>query len=313
MVQNIAQDIICRAKKEQAQDIYFVPRENMYELYMRIGDERRFIQQYAFEEMAAVISHFKFTAGMNVGEKRRSQLGSCDYQYGDKKTSLRLSTVGDYRGYESLVIRLLHDEEAELKFWFAQIPELKERFKQRGLYLFSGPVGSGKTTLMHQLAQERFAGQQIMSIEDPVEIKQSGMLQLQLNEAIGLTYESLIKLSLRHRPDLLIIGEIRDAETARAVVRASLTGVTVFSTIHAKSVQGVYERLLELGVTEAELKIVLQGICYQRLIAKGGIVDFVSEKYQEHEPSDWNRQIDQLYAAGHINLEQAEAEKIIHS
>lgn len=312
MVQNIAQDIICRAKKEQAQDIYFVPRENMYELYMRIGDERRFIQQYAFEKMAAVISHFKFTAGMNVGEKRRSQLGSCDYQYGDKKTSLRLSTVGDYRGYESLVIRLLHDEEAELKFWFAQIPELKERFKQRGLYLFSGPVGSGKTTLMHQLAQERFAGQQIMSIEDPVEIKQSGMLQLQLNEAIGLTYESLIKLSLRHRPDLLIIGEIRDAETARAVVRASLTGVTVFSTIHAKSVRGVYERLLELGVTETELKIVLQGICYQRLIAKGGIVDFVSEKYQEHEPIDWNRQIDQLHAAGYINLEQAESEKIIH-
>ena len=166
---------------------------------------------------------------------------------------------------------------------------------------------------MHQLAQERFADQQIMSIEDPVEIKQAGMLQLQLNEAIGLTYESLIKLSLRHRPDLLIIGEIRDAETARAVVRASLTGMTVFSTIHAKSVRGVYERLLELGVTEAELKVVLQGICYQRLIAKGGIVDFVSEKYQEHEPIDWNRQIDQLHAAGHINLEQAEAKKIIHS
>ena len=133
MVQNIAQDIICQAKEKQAQDIYFIPKENSYELYMRIGDERRFIQQYAFEKMAAVISHFKFTAGMNVGEKRRSQLGSCDYQYRDKKTSLRLSTVGDYRGYESLVIRLLHDEKAELKFWFAQIPELKGRLKQRGL------------------------------------------------------------------------------------------------------------------------------------------------------------------------------------
>lgn len=88
---------------------------------------------------------------------------------------------------------------------------------------------------MHQLAQERFADQQIMSIEDPVEIKQAGMLQLQLNEAIGLTYESLIKLSLRHRPDLLIIGEIRDAETARAVVRASLTGMTVFQLFMLKA------------------------------------------------------------------------------
>ena len=107
-----------------------------------------------------------------------------------------------------------------------------------------------------------------MSIEDPVEIKQDDMLQLQLNEAIGLTYENLIKLSLRHRPDLLIIGEIRDSETARAVVRASLTGATVFSTIHAKSIRGVYERLLELGVTEEELAVVLQGVCYQRLIGE---------------------------------------------
>ena len=103
--------------------------------------------------------------------------------------------------------------------------------------------------------KERFADQQVMSIEDPVEIKQDNMLQLQLNDQIGMTYDNLIKLSLRHRPDLLI-GEIRDKETARAVVRASLTGVTVFSTIHAKSVRGVYERLLELGVSEEELKIV---------------------------------------------------------
>ena len=103
-----------------------------------------------------------------------------------------------------------------------------KQYRQRGLYLFAGPVGSGKTTLMHELAKSLFKGQQVMSIEDPVEIKQDDMLQLQLNEAIGLTYENLIKLSLRHRPDLLIIGEIRDSETARAVVRASLTGATVF-------------------------------------------------------------------------------------
>ena len=138
---------------------------------------------------------------------------------------------------------------------------------------------------MHELAKFLFKGQQVMSIEDPVEIKQDNMLQLQLNEAIGLTYENLIKLSLRHRPDLLIIGEIRDSETARAVVRASLTGATVFSTIHAKSIRGVYERLLELGVSEEELAVVLQGVCYQRLIGGGGIVDFANKDYQEHQPT----------------------------
>jgi competence protein ComGA len=229
MVQALAQELISLAKDSGAQDIYFVPKEKIYELHMRIGDERRLIDTYDFEKLGAVISHFKFIAGMNVGEKRRSQLGSCDYSHGDMLTSLRLSTVGDYRGYESLVIRLLHDQEQELRFWFQNLKELEKSFRQRGLYLFAGPVGSGKTTLMHELAKSLFKGLQVMSIEDPVEIKQEEMLQLQLNEAIGLSYENLIKLSLRHRPDLLIIGEIRDSETARAVVRASLTGATVFS------------------------------------------------------------------------------------
>ena len=310
MVQALAQELITLAKKEGAQDIYFVPKNLIYELHMRIGDERRFIDSYDFEKLGAVISHFKFVSGMNVGEKRRSQLGSCDYQHDGKVSSLRLSTVGDYRGHESLVIRLLHDEEQELRFWFQDLKELEKGFRQRGLYLFAGPVGSGKTTLMHELAKSLFKGQQVMSIEDPVEIKQEEMLQLQLNEAIGLSYENLIKLSLRHRPDLLIIGEIRDSETARAVVRASLTGATVFSTIHAKSIRGVYERLLELGVSEDELAVVLQGVCYQRLIGGGGIIDVANQNYQEHQAHKWNGKIDQLLKDGHITALQAETEKI---
>ena len=313
MVQEIAQKIIATAKEKGAQDIYFIPKEKSYELHMRVGDERCLVDSYEFDVLAAVISHFKFVAGMNVGEKRRSQLGSCDYQYDEKVSSLRLSTVGDYRGHESLVIRLLHDEEQDLHFWFQDMNELGKQYRQRGLYLFAGPVGSGKTTLMHELAKSLFKGQQVMSIEDPVEIKQEDMLQLQLNESIGLTYENLIKLSLRHRPDLLIIGEIRDSETARAVVRASLTGATVFSTIHAKSIRGVYERLLELGVTEEELAVVLQGVCYQRLIGGGGIIDFANQNYQNHQPTGWNEQIDKLLKDGHITSLQAETEKISYS
>ncbi|CIV55014.1 competence protein [Streptococcus pneumoniae] len=328
MVQEIAQEIIRSAREKGTQDIYFVPKLDAYELHMRVGDERCKIGSYDFEKFAAVISHFKFVAGGKYGSrncikvvlplptgpaKRRSQLGSCDYAYDQKMASLRLSTVGDYRGHESLVIRLLHDEEQDLHFWFQDIEELGKQYRQRGLYLFAGPVGSGKTTLMHELSKSLFKGQQVMSIEDPVEIKQDDMLQLQLNEAIGLTYENLIKLSLRHRPDLLIIGEIRDSETARAVVRASLTGATVFSTIHAKSIRGVYERLLELGVSEEELAVVLQGVCYQRLIGGGGIVDFASRDYQEHQAAKWNEQIDQLLKDGHITSLQAETEKISYS
>ena len=129
MVQALAQELIMLAKKEGAQDIYFVPKDKVYELHMRMGDERRLIDRYDFDKLGAVISHFKFVAGMNVGEKRRSQLGSCDYQHGEKVSSLRLSTVGDYRGHESLVIRLLHDEEQDLHFWFQDMDELGKQYR----------------------------------------------------------------------------------------------------------------------------------------------------------------------------------------
>ncbi|HFH9837907.1 TPA: competence type IV pilus ATPase ComGA [Streptococcus suis] len=310
MIQEKARKMIEQAVKDRVSDIYLVPRGDSYQLYHRIMDEREFIQELAEEEVVAIISHFKFLSGLNVGEKRRSQQGSCDYDYGSGGISLRLSTVGDYRGKESLVIRLLYDNDMELKFWFEAAERIAKEIKGRGLYLFSGPVGSGKTTLMYHLARLKFPDKQILTIEDPVEIKQEDMLQLQLNESIGATYDNLIKLSLRHRPDLLIIGEIRDTETARAVIRASLTGATVFSTVHARSISGVYARMLELGISPEELNSALQGIAYQRLIGGGGVVDFASGNYQDHSPEKWNEQIDRLFAAGRISLRQAETEKI---
>lgn len=310
MILDLAKEIVSEAVRKRTSDLYFIPKDTVYQLYERQGDERVFVGEYAEEEFAALISHFKFMAGMNVGEKRRSQQGSCDYDYGEGEIALRLSMVGDYRGKESLVIRFLYDNEKDLRFWFEAAERIAKEIKGRGLYLFSGPVGSGKTTLMYHLAKLKFPNQQILTIEDPVEIKHPDMLRLQLNEAIGATYDDLIKLSLRHRPDLLIIGEIRDKETARAVIRASLTGATVFSTVHAKSIAGVYERMLELGVSEEELKNALQGIAYQRLIQGGGIVDYANRNYQEHSPEKWNEQIDSLLAAGHITARQAETEKI---
>lgn len=310
MVQDIARALISEARKQGAQDIYLIPKKETHEVFLRVGDDRVFLNQLDSQQAASLISHFKFVAGMNVGEKRRSQLGSCDYDIGDTQVSLRLSTVGDYRGQESLVIRLLFDGRRELRYWFDGLELAKDMLGQRGLYLFAGPVGSGKTTLMHQLVAEAFAGQQVISIEDPVEIKEEAFLQLQLNEAIGLTYDSLIKLSLRHRPDVLIIGEIRDTETARAVVRASLTGAVVLSTVHAKSIPGVYARLLELGVSKEELTACLAGISYQRLIAKGGLIDVATENFASHQPDRWNQQLDDLVDQGHLSDQAARTEKI---
>lgn len=310
MGQTLAKKLIANAVKERVSDIYILPKAGAFELYCRKDEERRFMGAYSFEEMSAVIGHFKFIAGMNVGEKRRSQLGSCDYYYGEGKIAMRLSTVGDYRGQESLVIRLLYNLEQELFFWFQDIADFVEAIKGRGLYLFSGPVGSGKTSLMYHLARLKFMDRQVISIEDPVEIKQEEILQLQINEQIGSSYDDLIKLSLRHRPDLLIIGEIRDSQTARAVMRASLTGATVFSTVHARSISGVYDRLLELGVSSEELKNSLQGIYYQRLLAGGGVVDFARQDFKNYQPHKWNEQVERLFQAGYLTEIQRETEKI---
>ena len=176
-----------------------------------------------------LLTHFKFLAGMNTGERRRVQLGACWYELeGSSAKRLRLSTVGDFEGNESLVIRLLHDQKQELEFWFDD--KLQDFRCKRGLYLFAGPVGSGKTSLMFDLAHRHFSNAQVITIEEPVELIESDFIQLQVNDVIGNSYDELIKLSLRHRPDLLIVGEIRDQQTARAVLRASLTGYTVFST-----------------------------------------------------------------------------------
>lgn len=279
MVQALAKSILKEAEQVQAQDIYILPRADQYELFLRIGDERRLVDVYRGDRMAHLISHFKFVAGMTVGEKRRCQVGSCDYDLDeDTRLSLRLSSVGDYRGQESLVIRLLHHQKKELRYWFDGLTKVASQIGGRGLYLFAGPVGSGKTTLMHQLIADHYQEAQVISIEDPVEIKNQQALQLQVNDDIGMTYDNLIKLSLRHRPDILVIGEIRDSQTARAVIRASLTGAMVFSTVHAKSISGVYARLLELGVTRAELDNCLALIAYQRLLNGGALIDATQKK-----------------------------------
>ena len=163
---------------------------------------------------------------------------------------------------------------------------------------------------MYKFAREHFKNQQVICIEDPVELVEAEFLQLQVNKVIGNDYDALIKLSLRHRPDLLIVGEIRDSQTAKAVLRASLTGYTVFSTVHARSISGVVARLKELGLTDWELQSSLQRVIYQRLIAGKGLLVYEKEKFEEWQPDEWNGQIDQLVADGFISAATAAREKI---
>jgi competence protein ComGA len=322
MIQDKASEILRAAVAAGVYDVTVSAVAEAYRVYFRNKEGRTFFENLDFSEGLALLAHFKFLAGMNTGEKRRTQLGSCWYDLGEQVDAvqsassenqylrrLRLSTVGDFEGRESLVIRILHEGTAQLDFWFDE-EKLAQLHFSRGLYLFAGPVGSGKTSLMMDLARREFGQRQVLTIEDPVELVDGDFLQLQVNEQIGNSYDELIKLSLRHRPDLLIVGEIRDKETARAVLRASLTGYTVFSTVHARSVAGVWMRLLELGLSEWELKNSLQSVIYQRLIAGKGVVDIAETEFENWDTTSWNGKIERLFTEGHLTAFEAESEKI---
>lgn len=148
-----------------------------------------------------------------------------------------------------------------------QLQQLIAITTQPGLHILAGPMGSGKTTTIYGVAQKLAQQNKIvLTIEDPVEINNANFIQLQVNNTADMTYTNLIKSGLRHRPDVFVIGEIRDTQTAQATVHAALSGHTVLTTIHALAASEVTTRLLEMGVKQAYLQASLRSVTYQRLI-----------------------------------------------
>lgn len=256
--------------RRKASDLYIFPTKSGYALSFRYHQDKQFYEHLSRENGEKLILYFKFLADMDVAEKRRIQVGAGEVKTRGRQRRLRFSTVGNFQNQESLVVRFLHDftsQRAYKLFFPYQLHKLRQEISWPGLYLFSGPTGSGKSTTMYHLAKSFAAeNQQIITIEDPVEIYADEFLQLQLNQKIALDYEKLVKVCLRHRPDILIVGEIRDQETAQAVVRGALTGHTIYSTIHGLNKESIIPRLLELGVAPKELEQCLRGIIYQRLL-----------------------------------------------
>lgn len=302
---------------ECLQDIYVLPIENNFQIFTRKGKKRILFKELDKSEGEKLIFHFKFIGSMDVGERRKAQVGAATYVVEQEEIRLRLSTVGDFRQRESLVIRFLHifGNSRENYFLPQQLRKVREFINRRGLHLFCAPVGSGKTTLMYKLAKETDQFQQVITIEDPVEIEEATFLQLQTNSKIDLTYDVLIKACLRHRPDILIIGEIRDGLTAQAAIRAALTGHTVFATIHARSIGGVYERLAELGVQQREILECVSSIIYQRLLPvqtsineemSGLLIDY---SFSREMSSNWLKELRKVWAYGFINNQTFEEEK----
>ncbi|HEX6923665.1 MAG TPA: competence type IV pilus ATPase ComGA [Bacillales bacterium] len=272
-VEQKSQSLLKKALEINASDIHLIPRRKDALIRFRIDDVLTDVDTASKRFSEKLISHFKFLAGMDIGEKRRPQDGALDVQINGQFVNLRLSTLPTPFN-ESLVLRLLPQDQnyslSELSLFPQTTHQLLSLMNPlNGLILITGPTGSGKTTLLYTLlneAVERF-NRQVVTFEDPIEKKSDRFVQMEVNEKADITYAQGFKSILRHDPDVIMIGEIRDSETARVAVRASLSGHLVLSTLHTKdSIGGVY-RLLELGIPASYLEQTLRAVIAQRLVA----------------------------------------------
>lgn len=260
--------LLNEAIKTQASDLYFLPEGDEYLVKIRNANEIVVWDKIGYLQARRMMNYCKYIADMALSEQRRPQIGSMDWHFGDNQYFLRLSSVGNFTGLESLVIRIIYrlDDVHAAFFDEKQVQLISEMSRKRGLIVFSGPTGSGKTTTIYNLVNQMVSDQFVMTIEDPIEIREPRFLQLQVNHDAGMDYTDLIKVGLRHRPDVFIVGEIRDAMTAEAAIKAALSGHLVYTTVHAQDPVGVIDRLKQLGISDEFIAQALTGVAYQRLI-----------------------------------------------
>lgn len=256
----LAERLLNKAIDLHATDIHFYPFSKETKIFFRIQGKRLLHQEISTKHYEHLLMYFKFTSGMDIGESRKPQDGSISYEsQGLGSFSIRLSTL-PLSELESLAVRILPQEDylpLEKLFLFPkQLHALKKWTENRaGIILLTGPTGSGKTTTLYALLQKIIHEKpfQTITLEDPIEKKIDDVLQVQINEKAGITYQAGLKAALRHDPDMIMIGEIRDKETAEFAFHASLTGHLVLSTMHAKNAEGTIYRLLEMKIKQQDM------------------------------------------------------------
>lgn len=311
--ETMVNNLLTEACTNKISDIYFLPRENFYHLEAQNSIQNYTVADLTTEETLMIMNYLKFNSGLDVSERRRSQKGSFNFIYQNRNIFIRISSVGDFKNRESMVVRLIYPQELNAPIDEELIENLLPIAQRKGMMLFSGPMGSGKTSLMYALGRQLSWNKKIMCIEDPIEIVEEQFLQLQVNEEAGMTYEELIKTSLRHRPEVLIIGEIRDSQTAQQAIQAAICGYTVMTTIHGKSKYSVIQRLQQFGVAKEEILNAVNYISYQRLIPTGGDLQLFLDTLSDLEikefiqsgvtDDNWSQMLQKSYQMGQINEE----------
>ncbi|WP_409251343.1 competence type IV pilus ATPase ComGA [Bacillus sp. SCS-153A] len=272
-IEALADSILKKAVTKNATDIHLFPRKADYLMQHRRNGILTPNVSIPVPEGERLISHFKFMASMDIGEKRKPQSGSFTFHLGNKPLDLRVSTLPTTNLKESLVIRILPHQKSlpveKLSLYPSSARKLLALLmNSHGLMVFTGPTGSGKTTTLYSLVEHCSSVMQrnVVTLEDPVEKYNDSLVQVQVNEKAGVTYAAGLRAILRHDPDIIMVGEIRDEETAEIAIRAALSGHLVLSTLHTKDAKGAVYRLMELGIEWHEIHQSLIAVSAQRLI-----------------------------------------------
>ncbi|SNS82712.1 MSHA biogenesis protein MshE [Noviherbaspirillum humi] len=271
-VVRLLQTIFDDASQVQASDVHIEPQESALHIRLRIDGVMHLQTETDLRIAAPLALRLKIMAGLDISEKRLPQDGRFNIRVGQQQIDVRMSTMPTKYG-ESVVMRLLNQSRGILGLDVIGMPEsMLKRFREiihrpNGLVLVTGPTGSGKTTTLYgALSELNTSDRKLITIEDPVEYKLPGINQVQVNDKIDLTFARVLRASLRQDPDVVLIGEMRDEETAQVGMRAALTGHLVFSTLHTNDAISTPNRLLDMGVPGYILASALQVVMAQRLV-----------------------------------------------
>ena len=260
------------AVKQNASDVHIEPLEEVTRVRLRIDGLLYTAVEVPRSSYSAIVSRIKIICGMDIAEKRLPQDGRVEVEVGGSKIDLRVSTLPVING-EKVVIRLLEKSQKLLELEALHFSQSNlKTYKQlinspHGMILLTGPTGSGKSTTLYATLQElNSETKNIITIEDPVERTLEGINQIAVNNKAGLTFATGLRSIVRQDPNIIMVGEVRDGETAKIAVQAALTGHLVFSTLHTNNAIGAVTRLLDIGIEPFLLAAALRGVVAQRLV-----------------------------------------------
>lgn len=280
-------DMITSAVNDRASDIHIEPKENEIEIRYRIDGMLQAQAQQGKNYLSAITSRVKILAGMDIAEKRVPQDGRITLMISGRPIDLRVASLPTVYG-EKIVMRILDNSQNVLSLDQVGLSAYHQKVYRRyyklphGMILMTGPTGSGKsTTLYATLGTINNPEINIITVEDPVEYRMDGVNQVQINEKAGLTFASSLRSILRSDPDVLLVGEIRDHETAQIAIQASLTGHLVLSTLHTNDASSAVTRLVEMGIEPFLVGSAVSLVVAQRLCRR--LCDNCSESYETTE------------------------------